>query len=137
MLKNARKKRKSQKKREDEEEASYELSRYIPKLKRVTESLLRNELLSAQFPYVDPPAQEGIQESAGSSSKAKWGKGKEKESVAKFTKGRVVVFVIGGATFSETRSVYELTETYQREVILGSTNIVIPSEFVKSLKSII
>ncbi len=116
------KEEKKAKKKDDDDEASYELSRYIPKLKRTVESLLKNELQTAQFPYVDPPSHDVTVESSGSSSssKAKWGKGKEKEAGAKFSKGRVIVFVLGGATFSEIRSVYELTDAYQREVILGS-----------------
>ena len=58
-----------------------------------------------------------------STSKAKWGgKGKEREDESQekgLKGGRVVVFVVGGCSYSELRGVYELTDSYQREVILG------------------
>mmetsp|Transcript_39603 Transcript_39603/g.62637 ORF Transcript_39603/g.62637 Transcript_39603/m.62637 type:complete len:545 (-) Transcript_39603:74-1708(-) len=144
-----KKQRKKDKGAKDDEEATYELSRYTPKLKRITESLLKGELPTAQFPYVVPPVGGGDDQPsvAGSSSKAKWGgggnsssgKGKEKEGTVGddgFKKGRVVVFVLGGCCYSELRSVYELTHDYQREVILGSTSVVTPKSFLSDFKSI-
>src|SRR2546423_15423987 len=47
-----------------------------------------------------------------------------------------MVFVAGGVTYSELRSAYELTETYNKdvEVIIGSTHVITPKNFIEDLK---
>ncbi|KAK1370425.1 SNARE-interacting protein KEULE-like [Heracleum sosnowskyi] len=47
---------------------------------------------------------------------------------------RIFVFIIGGATRSELRACHKLTEKLNREIILGSTSLDDPSEFIKKLK---
>eukprot|EP00008_Paramoeba_atlantica_P013984 CAMPEP_0201477256 /NCGR_PEP_ID=MMETSP0151_2-20130828/2314_1 /ASSEMBLY_ACC=CAM_ASM_000257 /TAXON_ID=200890 /ORGANISM="Paramoeba atlantica, Strain 621/1 / CCAP 1560/9" /LENGTH=628 /DNA_ID=CAMNT_0047857907 /DNA_START=6 /DNA_END=1889 /DNA_ORIENTATION=+ len=127
--------KKSRRRGGEEEDETDDLSRYIPRLKRMLEAFLKNDLPASQFPYVTPPASEPVKAQSSSSSKAKWGK-KEKEGGAKsrFTKGRVILFVLGGASFSEVRTVYEMTDAFQREIILGSTGIYNPQQFVKTVK---
>eukprot|EP00842_Homolaphlyctis_polyrhiza_P005104 jgi/Hompol1/5595/HPOL_004565-RA len=49
---------------------------------------------------------------------------------------RVILFVLGGLTYSEMRSVYEITRDTQREVYIGSTFVYNPSLFVDVLKSL-
>jgi syntaxin-binding protein 1 len=49
---------------------------------------------------------------------------------------RVIVFIIGGMTFSEMRSSYEVMRERNREIIIGSTNVWNPSSFVDSLKKL-
>jgi Sec1 family len=49
---------------------------------------------------------------------------------------RVMVFMIGGATFSELRSVSNLEMKYSREILLGSTHTWTPDGFVESLKDL-
>jgi syntaxin-binding protein 1 len=43
------------------------------------------------------------------------------------------VFVIGGTTYSEIRSAYEIGETYNRDVFIGSTEILRPNTFIEHL----
>ena len=47
--------------------------------------------------------------------------------------GRYYIFVAGGVTYSELRTIYQLPN---KEVILGSTNIWRPVEFVESLREL-
>jgi len=35
--------------------------------------------------------------------------------------GRIILFVLGGATYSETRSAYEIMKELRREVIIGKS----------------
>ena len=49
---------------------------------------------------------------------------------------RVIVFVIGGISYSEMRSVYEIMKDSHREVVIGSTHIFNPTLFVDSLKDL-
>ncbi|KAJ3382670.1 vacuolar sorting protein VPS33/slp1 [Lobulomyces angularis] len=49
---------------------------------------------------------------------------------------RLIVFVIGGMTYSEMRSCYEVMRDSRREVIIGSTHILKPQAFVETLKDL-
>jgi syntaxin-binding protein 1 len=46
---------------------------------------------------------------------------------------KLIVFVIGGATYSEIRSAYEIAETYSRDVFIGTTELLRPTSFVEQL----
>lgn len=47
---------------------------------------------------------------------------------------RIFVFVVGGATRSELRTVHKLTSQVRREVVLGTTSLDDPVEFLTKLK---
>ncbi|CAG8612813.1 15751_t:CDS:2, partial [Gigaspora rosea] len=47
---------------------------------------------------------------------------------------RIIVFVAGGVTYSELRTAYELSEKYNQEVIIGSTHVITPQQFIDDLK---
>ncbi|KAI9207262.1 Sec1-like protein [Polychytrium aggregatum] len=49
---------------------------------------------------------------------------------------RIIVFVLGGITFSEIRSTYELVKEYGRDIVLGSTHILNPTQFVNACKEL-
>lgn len=49
---------------------------------------------------------------------------------------RIFVFMIGGATRSELRTVHKLTMKMKREIVLGSSSIDDPPQFISKLKSI-
>lgn len=48
----------------------------------------------------------------------------------------MIVFVIGGATYSEIRSAYEIADTYNRDVFIGTTEILRPTKFIEELGSL-
>lgn len=52
----------------------------------------------------------------------------------KITGKRIFVFVVGGATRSELRAVHKLTAQFRREVVLGTTSLDEPHEFLTKLK---
>ncbi|CCF48952.1 hypothetical protein NDA11_005713 [Ustilago hordei] len=47
---------------------------------------------------------------------------------------RVLVFVAGGTTYSETRSVYQLSERLGKDVYIGSSHVFTPQSFVEVMK---
>ncbi|CAN6447161.1 unnamed protein product [Victoria cruziana] len=47
---------------------------------------------------------------------------------------RIFVFIIGGATRSELRAAHKLTNELNREIILGSSHLDDPPQFVTKLK---
>ncbi|UZJ52783.1 hypothetical protein CBS101457_002103 [Exobasidium rhododendri] len=49
---------------------------------------------------------------------------------------RVIVFVVGGMTFSEIRSTYQVSERLKRDVYIGSSHVFTPESFINNLKHI-
>ncbi|KAL1916713.1 uncharacterized protein VTP21DRAFT_5417 [Calcarisporiella thermophila] len=144
---------------EGKEEAAYELSRYVPVLKKVVESHIRGTLDADLFPPVreEPKAAEAPAKPAVTSlrtTRPAWHKkgshpsspgGPESSSGgggpgssgssagAPATGPRVMVFVIGGVTYSEMRSVYEAARQHGRDVLLGATHVWTPRQFMEDL----
>lgn len=55
---------------------------------------------------------------------------------ASSTQPRYYVFVLGGMTFSEMRSVYELSDDLQSNVYLGSTSTLTPNQYIRDLSDL-
>eukprot|EP00007_Cunea_sp_BSH-02190019_P003487 CAMPEP_0174230262 /NCGR_PEP_ID=MMETSP0417-20130205/1056_1 /TAXON_ID=242541 /ORGANISM="Mayorella sp, Strain BSH-02190019" /LENGTH=634 /DNA_ID=CAMNT_0015307913 /DNA_START=89 /DNA_END=1993 /DNA_ORIENTATION=- len=49
---------------------------------------------------------------------------------------RIVVFVVGGTSYAEVRSVYELTRDHRRQITLGSTEIMWPDLYSERLSQL-
>ncbi|KAJ2159616.1 syntaxin binding protein 1 [Coemansia sp. RSA 552] len=49
-------------------------------------------------------------------------------------RGIVIVYIAGGVTLSEMRSVYELSETLNCDVYIGSTHVITPRGFLEDMK---
>jgi syntaxin-binding protein 1 len=154
------------------DELPYELSRYIPILKMVSQDQLLNGLSNNLFPWIKQPSNEELGLSSAPkmfkfisggnglmapdpaypnslrTTRATWansrpakaattGETTKKENLDLRRNGpRVILFCLGGITYSEIRSVYELTRDEQREVFLGSTHIYSPNQFVDLLREI-
>jgi syntaxin-binding protein 1 len=46
---------------------------------------------------------------------------------------RIIVFIAGGATYSESRACYDVSKKWNRDVILGSTDMLTPTSFLREL----
>jgi len=146
--KGKRKSRDSKKKKKKRgEDVPYELSRYTPAVKDIGEDLIAGSLPTADFPFLREDQDASAASSSGGSQieklslkgahskQPRWSdKGKEKEKPKeKLVGGRIIIFIAGGMTFSEMRAVYELTQAHKRQVIIGSTHVIRPKEFLEDL----
>ncbi|KAJ2124277.1 syntaxin binding protein 1 [Coemansia sp. RSA 720] len=52
------------------------------------------------------------------------------------SQGRVILFVIGGVTFSEIRAAEEISRKHGREVIIGSTHMIEPEDFLYEVSTL-
>eukprot|EP00735_Rhodelphis_limneticus_P007533 TRINITY_DN20099_c0_g1::TRINITY_DN20099_c0_g1_i1::g.15642::m.15642 TRINITY_DN20099_c0_g1::TRINITY_DN20099_c0_g1_i1::g.15642 ORF type:complete len:633 (-),score=173.74,sp/Q54QC8/SEC1_DICDI/41.18/7e-155,Sec1/PF00995.18/1.1e-136,GARS_C/PF02843.11/2.9e+03,GARS_C/PF02843.11/0.5 TRINITY_DN20099_c0_g1_i1:410-2260(-) len=138
------------KKKRKTDDVGYDLSRYTPTVKDIVEEMLDDRLSLIDFPYsreskgqagqaAQPASAKGGKSvrstQAAAPSWAKTSKNKDKTKVTT-TGGRVMVFVVGGTTYSETRAIYELKKNKNRDVILGSTGILTARAFINHLQNI-
>jgi syntaxin-binding protein 1 len=157
--KSSRKKDKQQRRADDV--PSY-LSRYQPMVKTILEDALDGRLPADAFPYAtDAPTGaaaggSGAGGDAGAGAgkslrqvRPKWAGGRSKNkdddahgagagssSAAAGGPARLILFVIGGATYSETRSAAECAQAAGREVIIGSTDLITPAKFIQWLRDL-
>eukprot|EP01114_Cavostelium_apophysatum_P002022 TRINITY_DN1176_c0_g1_i1.p1 TRINITY_DN1176_c0_g1~~TRINITY_DN1176_c0_g1_i1.p1 ORF type:complete len:627 (+),score=182.39 TRINITY_DN1176_c0_g1_i1:2117-3997(+) len=127
------------KKKQRNDAPSFQLSRYEPVLKNIGESALDNTLSSTEFPAVRGENAASDARSAAKSmrkpgAQPKWAAEKTKKNQQTMTGPRLIIFIAGGVTLSETRAAYELTKKLNREVIIGGTSVITPKSFVEELK---
>jgi syntaxin-binding protein 1 len=142
--KDGKKKSKAKATRRDSD-VPFELSRYEPFAKALLYDLTEGTLPAEAFPYsgeqpsgAGPSAAPTAGGTAGKSMrtgagpKHKWAdnrKGAAKEELA--VQPRVILFVIGGMTYSEMRVAYEVAAATNHDIFIGSTDTITPSSFLK------
>ncbi|KAJ9132547.1 Sec1 family superfamily [Pleurostoma richardsiae] len=120
-----------------EQSEEYALSRFEPNVKYMLEELCKGALDPAVFPYVKPPLDpnEDMLANQGSlrAAKPSWaGAGRRVAD----NRQRVVVFLAGGATYSESRACYEVSARHNRDVFLATSHMVSPQLFVRQLRDL-
>lgn len=144
--------KKKKKKKDAGDDVPFELSRYVPTLAGILEDLVKDNLSSADFPFVRgepgvsssgrsaaPPSKaERISLKGAGSKQPRWAdKGKKKEEGKPTFQGpRVIVFIAGGMTHAEMRTAYEVSNANQRAIFVGSTHIITPKAFLDDLSRI-
>ncbi|KAI3504333.1 hypothetical protein L1887_32917 [Cichorium endivia] len=139
------------------EEEAWQLSRFYPVLEDLIEKLGKNDMPKDEYQCMNGPKP---QNAATNDTSAKGGPGNHPNSRrsrrtatwAKPQSGdassnsksattdfrnmgqRIFVFIIGGATRSELRVCHKLTAKLKREVILGSTSLDDPSQYISKVK---
>ena len=114
------------------DEDAYEISRYVPALQYILESLQNGTLSKENFPFTKDEPVDATIKSQGSLRRARPNWAKQRPAV-RDDRQRVIVYIIGGATYSEARVAYQLSESQNVEVILGSSDFITPERFVKNL----
>ena len=120
-------------------ESEYGGCRYVPPIKTILEDLSTERLSLEEYPSVVPmpPGKTSSASSVRTRSVRPQNRNKTVGKNKKTFQGpRVIVFVAGGMCYSELRSGYEIMGSGEKEVILGSTSFVNPSEFVEDLASL-
>lgn len=157
-----KKKHSSTRKERTDEESTWQLSRFFPVIEELVEKLSKGDLPKNEYPCMNDPCptfhgtlQGGSMRlnnvpaphSMRSRRTATWARprgsddGYSSDSILRHTssdikkKGqRIFVFIVGGATRSELRACHKLTTKLKREVILGSSSLDDPPQFITKLK---
>ncbi|XP_014861101.1 PREDICTED: syntaxin-binding protein 3-like, partial [Poecilia mexicana] len=115
------------------QEETYNLSRWTPVIKDVMEDAVENKLDSRDWPHQSecPAAWNG----SGAVSARQRNKPSTQDD--RRTGSRLIIFVIGGITYSEMRCAYEVTQAVKScEVIVGSSHILTPIGLLEDIKAL-
>ncbi|KAI8338123.1 Sec1-like protein [Chlamydoabsidia padenii] len=133
-----------------DEEQPYELSRYVPALKKSMDGFFSGQLDQQQFAYTRESDMDTTESAAGSANgppssntsqlsgvslrttKPTWKTRTANGSSAQRSShgSKLIVFVIGGLTYSEIRSAYQVGDLYNRDIYIGTTEILRPKTYV-------
>lgn len=87
--------------------------------------------LSAPSAGAAPPPSASLR-----SARPQWTSNRTKR-VVDAPKQRILVFMAGGATYSEVRSVYKVAEATNKDVFLGTSHLITPQRFVTDLSNLV
>ena len=146
---------------QSDDESEYAASRYVPMLKSTLEELASNTLSMEDYPSVLPMPDQAPSQTSGKGgrsarsarggassarkntgassrwSKSSSGGGSGRSSgPSNFSGARNIVFLVGGAAYSELRVARSVTESSSTEVIMGSTCFLSPNAFVDDLEAL-
>ena len=115
----------------------YALSRFEPTLKRLLDDLSRGALDQAVFPYtkpsMDPNEDAAAMQGSLRTAAPRWA-GAGRRVVE--NKQRILVFVAGGATYSEARTCYEVSAARSKDVFLATSHMLTPSLFLRQVRDL-
>uniref|UniRef100_A0A669CQP5 Syntaxin binding protein 1b n=1 Tax=Oreochromis niloticus TaxID=8128 RepID=A0A669CQP5_ORENI len=99
-------------------EQTYQLSRWTPFVKDLIEDAIEDKLDPKQYPYI---SQRQASAKASAPSSARYGNWHKNRGPTEVKTGpRIIVFIIGGMTYSEMRCVYEVTQANGKwEALIG------------------
>ncbi|KAK4743879.1 hypothetical protein SAY87_010191 [Trapa incisa] len=155
-----KKKRAARKERTGEEETTWQLSRFYPMIEDLIEKLCKGDLPKDDYPCMNDPSpsfhgsSQITSNNQGASAYSMrqrrtptWARprnsedGYSSDSVLRHASSdfrkmgqRVFVFIVGGATRSELRVCHKLTTKLKREIVLGSSSLDDPPQFITKLK---
>ncbi|KAK8940443.1 SNARE-interacting protein KEULE [Platanthera zijinensis] len=148
------KKRRAARKDRSDEKETWQLSRFYPIILELIEKLSKGNLPKNDYQCMNDPTTSfnGTNASRPASPMrsrrtASWARprcsddGYSSDSVLRHVSSdfkkmgqRIFVFIIGGATRSELRVVHKLSSKLKREIILGSTSLDDPVQFITKMK---
>ncbi|KAL9615002.1 MAG: hypothetical protein Q9167_000533 [Letrouitia subvulpina] len=114
------------------------LSRFVPALKTVLEEHIRGSLDQSTFPFTKPQldasggflGQDNASQASLRSAKPTWARTRPTTTGPR---QRIIVFVAGGATYSESRVCYEVSELYNKDVFLATSHMLSPSLYLRQV----
>lgn len=117
-------------------EGEYTDTRHICLLKGYLEQLIAGNLALDKFPAMGPTVNTGAKAEAKSARRFQATGRFGRRDAAQYNGGRLLVFVAGGASYAELRSVYETMQKESKETILGTTNILTPDSYIVDVGSL-
>ena len=119
-------------------EEESELSRFEPVIKALLKEHVRGTLDQSIFPFTKPHldaaeglmGQDNISHTSLRSAKPTWAR--TRPSTVE-PKQRVIVFIAGGATYSESRACYEVSSSHNKDIFLATSHMLTPSLYLRQV----
>lgn len=113
----------------------YGLSRFEPAIKSLLGHLIQGTLDQTNFPYVKPPMDpnEDLLVAQGGSLRAgrpNWAAAGRRQTE---NRQRIIIFMAGGATYSESRVCYEMGNERSRDIVLVTSHMLTPQLFIRQV----
>ncbi|OLN81280.1 Protein transport protein sec1 [Colletotrichum chlorophyti] len=113
----------------------YSLSRFETAMQTLLEELSRGTLDQTTFPYVKPPADPNedllaSQQGSLRAGRPNWAAAGRRPPE---NRQRFIVFMAGGATFSESRACYEVSARQGKDIFLATSHMLTPKLFLQQL----
>lgn len=119
--------------RKEREPGVYQLSRWVPYVKDLMEEILEEKLDQRAYPFLSNRPNMTGNTFGSTSARPTWHRN-DKQQQQQRAGPRLIVFIVGGCTYSEIRSAYEVTSQNKKwEVIVGSDMIITPRAFLNNL----
>eukprot|EP00040_Diaphanoeca_grandis_P004508 m.29131 g.29131 ORF g.29131 m.29131 type:complete len:617 (-) comp16045_c0_seq1:47-1897(-) len=141
------KKKKVQPKRK-KREVAFELSRWVPLIKDICEDIIAGSLDTETYPSLttapkplievsgNGDEEQPVQSARKKGKRGGWAHKTKSVSESESTRHRVIIFIPGAISFNEIRTVYEITEQYNVDVLIGSHCVTTPNQFVHKLNNL-
>uniref|UniRef100_A0A183V1U2 Putative acetylcholine regulator unc-18 n=1 Tax=Toxocara canis TaxID=6265 RepID=A0A183V1U2_TOXCA len=117
-------------------EQVYQSSRWVPVIKDIMEDAIDDKLDMKHFPFLSGRQMNPTYRAPTSARYGQWHK--ERGHQTSYRSGpRLIVFVVGGVTYSEMRAAYEVTkEKKPWEIVIGSDQLITPTSFLENLRGL-
>ncbi|XP_054271351.1 protein ROP-like isoform X1 [Macrosteles quadrilineatus] len=117
-------------------EQTYQMSRWTPVVKDLIEDAIEDKLDTKHFPYLGGRTAPSGYHAPTSVRYGHWHKDKQGQPTVK-NLPRIIIFCVGGVSFSEIRCAYEVTAANKNwEVIVGGSHIMTPEDFLSNLANL-
>ncbi|KAH6668638.1 Sec1 family protein [Plectosphaerella plurivora] len=121
-----------------EDNNAYALSRFEPAMQALLEDLVRGTLDQTIFPYQKPPMDPNEDLIAAQQGSLRAGRPNWAAQGRKVPENRqrFIIFVAGGATFSENRVCHDVGEARGKDVFLVTSHMSTPGLFIRQLRDL-
>ncbi|CAI2349948.1 unnamed protein product [Caenorhabditis sp. 36 PRJEB53466] len=111
------------------EEERFPSCRWEPKIREVLQEAAERRLDEREFRFMSKKPESTGQRTASSARYGSGLNGRARE------KRKIILFIVGGMTFSEMKTVYEMSALTNTTIFLGSDAVLTPSDFLHTIRN--